>query len=130
MKYIKYLLKRIAYGLTRTIVGAICLLAKLGIGKSACTQFRACVDHGAGAGAYIRGNYEKCYEILSPYLEVQDDDIYGGIKYQLALLFYYGRGVKLNRPMANKLFEESAALGWDNAQEYLSQFDGPYKTKT
>jgi TPR repeat protein len=85
---------------------------------------------GGGGGAYIKGNYEKAYEILSPYHNVEDDFAHGGIKYQLALLFYYGRGVTMNRPVANKLFEEAASLGWEDAQKYLSQFTGPYSNRT
>ena len=85
---------------------------------------------GEGGGEYIRGNYEKAYEILSPYQNVDDDFAYGGIKYQLALIFYYGRGVTMNRPIANKLFEEASSLGCGDAHKYLSQFNGPYSNRT
>lgn len=112
------------------ITAIVCVLGKVGLAEKHCLELRASIAIGAGSGAYIRGNYERCYEILSPYMEVEDDLNFGGIKYQLAILFYYGRGVTLNRPVANKLFREAAALGWEDAQKYLSQFEGPYKTRT
>ncbi len=130
MRGLKYILKWIGFLATHFVVGSICLISKLGLGKQLCREFKASLALGGGGGAYIQGNYKKAYEILSPYQNVEDDLSHGGIKYQLALLFHYGHGVTMNRPIANKLFEESAALGWDEAQKYLSQFDGPYKTRT
>ncbi|MCG7985220.1 hypothetical protein [Candidatus Thiodiazotropha endoloripes] len=130
MKWFKYILRRFAYNASRIYLTVICLPTKFGRGEDVCREFTASHDYGAGTGAYMRGNYLKCYEILSPYQELEDDYVYGGIKYQLALLFYYGHGVTLNRGMANKLFEESAALGWDDAQKYLSQFNGAHRTRT
>ena len=130
MRGLSYILQWIAYLITNLVVGIICLLSKLGIAKQLCQEFKASMALGGGGGAYIKGNYEKAYEILSPYQGVEDDFANGGIKYQLALLFYYGRGVTMNRPIANKLFEEAASLGWEEAQKYLSQFNGPYSTRT
>ncbi|ODB95941.1 hypothetical protein [Candidatus Thiodiazotropha endoloripes] len=130
MRGLKYILKWLAFETTHLLVGAICLISKLGLGKQLCREFKASMVLGAGGGAYIRGNYEKAYEILAPYQNVDDDFVHGGVKYQLALLFYYGRGVAMNRPVANTLFEEAASLGWDDAQKYLSQFNGPYSTRT
>jgi len=120
MKWIKYILKLVGYYLVNIFIFLICIPSKLGVGKNLCAEFKASKDLGAGSGAYLRGEYEKSYQILKPYLDLPDDRCYGGIKYQLALLFYYGNGVNLNRETANSLFEESASLGWDDAVKYLA----------
>ena len=130
MRVLKYILKWVGFLTTHLFVFGICLLSKLGIAKQLCREIKSSMVLGAGGGEYIRGNYEKAYETLSPYLNVEDDFVHGGIKYHLALLFYYGRGVTLNRPVANKLFEEAALLGWEDAQKYMSQYHGQNKART
>jgi len=107
------------YILVSSMIFLICIPSKFGVAKKLCVKFRASRDLGAGAGAYIDQKYEKCYTILKPYLGSEDDYCYGGIKYQLAILFYYGHGVTPNRETASSLFEESASLGWDDAKKYL-----------
>ncbi len=130
MKWIKYIFRYLIYRLVHLSVSAVCLLGKVGIAKDYCNQLRASVVLGEGAGAYLHGNYELSYKVLSPYLNVEDDLMFGGIKYQLALHFFYGKGVTLNRQVANRLFEESAALGWEDAITYLSQYEKPQQKET
>ncbi|MES9946693.1 MAG: hypothetical protein ABW080_17205 [Candidatus Thiodiazotropha sp.] len=119
----RYLLNRFGYVFSRIVYSIACGLARIGIAKQFCYTLRASKAFGEGSRAYERGEYKVCYNILSPYLEDEEDGVYGGIKYQLGLLFFYGRGVALNRGQANKLFEEAALLGWEQAQQYLSQFE-------
>lgn len=120
----RYLLSRFGYVISRIIYSIVCGLARIGIAKEFCCTLTASKAFGEGSRAYERGDYEICYKVLSPYLAAEQDGVYGGIKYQLGLLFFYGRGVTLNRGQANKLFEEAAYLGWEQAQQYLSQFEG------
>lgn len=120
MKWFRYIFKLFCYYLTNSVVRFIGLVSKIGIGKSLYIELRAAQDLGAGSGAYKRGDFGKCYEILKPYLERRDDCCHGGIKYLLALLFFYGKGVTLNKETAMLLFEESASLGWRDAKKYLS----------
>jgi hypothetical protein len=87
MRVLNYIIIWVGFLVTRLVVGAICLLSKLGIGKQLCKEFKSSMVLGVGGGEYIRGNYEKAYEKLSPYLNVEDDFAHGGIKYYLALLF-------------------------------------------
>jgi len=103
------------------IILLVCLPSKFGFSNQLCVEFKASRDLGAASGAYIDKNYNRCYRLLKPYLRCKDDHCYGGIKYQLALLFYYGEGVALNREMATMLFKESADLGWDDAIQYLEE---------
>jgi hypothetical protein len=93
MKALKYFPKWLRLLTTHFLVGTICLHTKFGIGKQLCREFKASMVLGGGVGAYFKGNYKKAYEILSPYKDVKDDFAFRGIKYQLALLFYYGLGV-------------------------------------
>ena len=93
MKALKQLFKWVGYTIVHAVIGTICFLVKFGVAEQLCIEFKASIALGSGAGAYLRGNYDKAYEVLSPYLEVENDNAFGGIKYQLALLFYYGRGV-------------------------------------
>ncbi|MBW9275269.1 MAG: SEL1-like repeat protein [Candidatus Thiodiazotropha sp. (ex. Lucinisca nassula)] len=120
----RYLLNRFGYVISRIVYLIACGQARIGISKEFCYTLRASKAFGEGGRAYERGDYEVCYEILSPYLAAEQDGVHGGIKYHLGLLFFYGRGVTLNRGQANKLFEEAALLGWEQAQQYLSQFKG------
>ena len=130
MKALKQLFKWVGYTIVHAVIGTICFLVKFGVAEQLCIEFKASIALGSGAGAYLRGNYDKAYEVLSPYLEVENDNAFGGIKYQLALLFYYGRGVTIDRTIANRLFSESALLGWDDARKYLNQVNEKNNTKT
>ncbi len=114
----------------KIIATIVCALAKIGLGKQLCAEFKASRILGLSSGFYERGEYEKAFEVLAPYSEIENDHRYGSLNYQLALLYFHGRGVTLNRAMANRLFAEAAELGNTEAQQYLSQFDGPYRTRT
>jgi len=123
MKLIKYILKWIVYASIHVVVFLVGILSKFGIAKNTCNEFRASADLGSGTGAYSRHEYEKCYRRLKPYLDLENDYVYGGIKYQLAILYYYGKGVTLNRQLANSLFQESAKLGSEDEKKYLSDLE-------
>jgi len=123
MKVIKSILNKVAYVLVHLVVFVICIPSKFGVGKNVCNEFRASADLGASIGAYSRHEYEKCYRILKPYLKLENDYVYGGIKYQLGVLYYNGKGVTLNIQKANSLFEESAKLGWEDAKRFLSDLE-------
>lgn len=120
----RYLLNRFGYVISRVIYSIACGLAHIGIAKEFCYTLTASKAFGEARRAYERGDYEICYKALSPYIADEQDGVFGGIKYQLGLLFFYGRGVTLNRDQANKLFEEAAYLGWEQAQQFLSQLEG------
>ena len=122
--------RKILYWFANVIAIFTCALAKLGVGKTQCDEYRASRISGLSIQAYESGDFKKCYELLAPYLDAEDDYRNGSIKYRLAMLFFHGNGVALNRPIANRLIGEAAELGNEKAQKYLSQFDGPYKTRT
>jgi len=123
MELMKYLLKWVVHISVHVLVFLVCMLSKFGIAKNTCNEFRASANLGASTGAYSNEEYEKCYRILKPYIGLENDYVFGGIKYQLAILYYYGKGVTLNYEKANSLFKESAELGWEDAKKFLSDLE-------
>ena len=116
--------------LVKALTQAACFLAKFGVGKRLCSEYKAATVSGAAQRAFQQKKYDQCYLLISPYIEQKDDYRFGSIKYIAGLLFFYGHGVSQNRQIANQLFEDAASLGNEEAQVYLSQYNGPYKTKT
>ncbi len=123
MKMMKYIFKWIVYISVHFFVFLVCILSKLGISKNTCNEFRASANLGAASDAYSKEEYDKCFIILKPYIEQENDYVFGGIKYQLAILYFYGKGVTLDNEKANSLFEQSAKLGWEDAKKYLSDLE-------
>lgn len=109
--------------LVTVLLKLTCSLSKIGMCVKLCNEGKASLVVGASQSAYQRGDYEKCYLLVAPYIEADDDYRYGSIKYIAALLYYYGYGVTLNRSIASRLFTESAVLGNEDAKKHLSQHE-------
>lgn len=102
-------------------IRSLCVTMKeKGIFSDFATDLIASSDLGKGSGEYERMNYDEAYSVLRAYENLNDDHAYGLIKYQLALMYYHGHGVKQDYDRFKNLIIQSANLGCDWAQKYLS----------
>jgi len=97
------------------------LLLKIGIFKKPCKSFIASYDLGYSSSEYKRKNYGNAARVLRKYISMENDYCYGGLKYNIALLYFYGHGIEKDLLKAEKLFLQAAVLGSDSAKEYIAK---------
>ena len=126
---IRYILSWVRYLLIQSFFLFFRFLAKIGIAKEFYRDLEISRDLGICSRAYMRKNYEKCLEIFERYKNC-DNDSCNGIKHTMALMYYYGHGVNLNRKKSLELFNELAASGDMKSKLFLRQFELKTHEKT
>lgn len=107
--------------IVKAFVSFCSLLLKIGIFKEFCKSLIASYDLGYTSSEYERKNYGNAAKALRKYINMENDYCYGALKYNIALLYFYGHGIEKDLIKAEKLFLQSAELGSDSAKEYISK---------
>lgn len=106
---------------------AICRqLLRVGIFKNISFLFIASTDFGCGTRCYDRGDYSGAFNVLTKYEDNESEHklvkvVLAEIKYYLAIMYFYGRGIEIDKVRASQLFASSAKYGNEKAREYLSK---------
>ena len=129
MKWIINILRWLGYLLIQSSFQFFRILAKIGILKEFYKDLEISRNLGICDRSYRRGDYEKCLELYELYKGCEIDKC-NGIKHIMALMYYYGHGVKPNRKKSLELFGELAKSGDLNAQLFLRQFEVRTHEKT
>ena len=121
MNSIKYIGAIINHLLVKAFVNLCRLLLKTGIFKEYCKSFIASYDLGYTSSEYERKNYGNAARVLRKYLNMENDYCHGALKYNIALLYFYGHGIEKDLIKAEKYFLQAAELGSNSAKEYISK---------
>ena len=121
MNSIKYIGVVTNHLFVMAFVSVFRLLLKIGIFKEPCKSFIASYDLGYSSSEYKRKNYGNAASVLRKYISMENDYCHGALKYNIALLYFYGHGIEKDLLKAEKFFLQAAGLGSASAKEYISK---------
>ena len=117
----KYYRELLIHYIVRVLVSLSYLLLKAGILKETNKSLIASYDLGYSSSEYENKNYGNVRNSLRKYINLENDYCYGALKYTIGLLYFYGHGIEKDTIKAEKFFLQAAALGSDEAKEYISK---------
>ena len=117
----KYYRELLIHYIVRVLVSLSYLLLKAGILKETNKSLIASYDLGYSSSEYENKNYGNVRNSLRKYINMEDDYCHGALKYTIGLLYFYGHGIEKDPIKAEKFFLQAAALGSDEAKEYISK---------
>ena len=117
----KYYRELLIHYIVIVLVSLCYLLLKIGIFKETCKSLIASYDLGYTSSEYENNNYGNVRNALRKYTIMENDYCHGALKYTIGLLYFYGHGIEKDTIKAEKFFLQAAALGSDEAKEYISK---------